>query len=137
MKLMRLMKIDSVVVARNWREAKMTFDDATRKRKDDIKKATTYPLCITWKEGTRTHYITRGFYDKWKLGRTYRLVGSEKIYRNGIEVKKMKIEEAIEWLYDLKHYIKYDEQAEALCMAIEALEKQIPKVEYRGNCNDN
>lgn len=36
-------------------------------------------------------------------------------------------ERTIEWLYDLKHYIKYDEQAEALDVAIEDVGRQIPK----------
>lgn len=40
---------------------------------------------------------------------------------------KMDIDEAIEWLYDLKHDIIYDEQAEALDMAIDSLGKQKPK----------
>lgn len=82
------MKIDNVVVAQSWRSAKWTFDDAVNRRRDDIKKATTYPLCITWKDGTQTHYITGSIYDRWKLGRTYRIVGSEKIYRSGFEVKR-------------------------------------------------
>lgn len=43
----------------------------------------------------------------------------------------MEYEEAIEWLYGLKHYIKYDEQADALNMAIEALGKHIPKKPIR------
>lgn len=44
----------------------------------------------------------------------------------------MKIDEAIEWLYDLKHYIKYDEQAEALDIAIEYIHKQMLKAEDGG-----
>lgn len=41
----------------------------------------------------------------------------------------MKIDEAIEWLYDLKHYITYDEQADAIDIAIECIHKQMPKAE--------
>lgn len=43
------------------------------------------------------------------------------------DTDKMNKEVAIEWLYDLKHYIKYDEQAEALDIAIEDVGRQIPK----------
>lgn len=48
----------------------------------------------------------------------------------------MKIDETIEWLYDLKHYIKYDEQAEAMYLAIDALKlkkeliEEIPTFEH-------
>lgn len=36
-------------------------------------------------------------------------------------------ETAIEWLYDLKHEIRYDEQSDAIDIAIDCIEKQIPK----------
>lgn len=49
----------------------------------------------------------------------------------------MAYEGATEWLYDMKHYIKYDEQAEALDIAIESILRQIPKkpsmFDERGN----
>lgn len=39
----------------------------------------------------------------------------------------MEYEEVIEWLYDMKHYTTYGEQADAIDIAIEALGKQRPK----------
>lgn len=85
------MKIDKVVIARYWREAKWCFDDAVIRRKDDIKKAIVRPLCITWKDGTRTYYISRGYYDKWNRGRTYKIIGSEEIYHSGKVITKSDI----------------------------------------------
>lgn len=41
--------------------------------------------------------------------------------------QKMTNKEAIDWLYDMKHDIKYDEQVDALDIAIECIYKQIPK----------
>lgn len=34
---------------------------------------------------------------------------------------------SIDWLYDLKHEIRYDEQCDAIDIAIECIGKQIPK----------
>lgn len=39
----------------------------------------------------------------------------------------MDYRDAIDWLYDLKHEIRYDEQSDAIDMAIECIGKQIPK----------
>lgn len=39
----------------------------------------------------------------------------------------MTYERVTEWLYDMKHYIKYDEQAEALDIAIDCIGMRIPK----------
>lgn len=39
----------------------------------------------------------------------------------------MDYRESIDWLYDLKHDIEYDEQGDAIDIAVECIHKQIPK----------
>lgn len=40
----------------------------------------------------------------------------------------MDYRDAIDWLYDLKHEIRYGEQSDAIDIAIECIGKQIPKL---------
>lgn len=62
------------------------------------------------------------------LKKIFLIPDDEKEDKNGLtrlgRGEQLETDEAIEWLYDMKHDIKHDERAEALDMAIEALRKK-------------
>lgn len=45
----------------------------------------------------------------------------------GGRMKKMDYRASIDWLYDLKHEIRYDEQGDAIDIAVDCIHKQISK----------